>query len=100
MLLREPRRALHARIAETLENEFVAIAGRPARAARASLYRGWPDREGPSLWGKAGQRSLARSALIEARAQLTRALELIMTLPGTAALRRDQIKLQVALRTP
>ena len=53
-----------------------------------------------SLWGKAGQRSLARSALVEAEAQFTRALDQIATLPATAALRREQIKLQVALITP
>src|SRR6202035_1404288 len=52
------------------------------------------------LWGKAGQRSLDRSALVEAAAQFTRALEQIATLPGTAALRREQIKLQVALLNP
>ena len=51
------------------------------------------------LWGKAGQRSLARSALIEAIAQLTRALDQIVTLPATPDLRREQIKLQVALTT-
>src|SRR5256714_1923498 len=52
------------------------------------------------LWGKAGQRSLERSALMEAVAQLTRALDQIAALPGTSALRREQIKLQVALVTP
>src|SRR5262249_24397626 len=50
-----------------------------------------------SLWGKAGQRSLARSALVEAAEQLTRALDQIATLPGTPVVRREQIKLQVAL---
>jgi predicted ATPase len=49
------------------------------------------------LWGKAGQRSLARSALVEAIEQLTRALDLIATLSGTTGMRREQIKLQVAL---
>ena len=53
-----------------------------------------------SLWGKAGQRSLARSALVEAAAQFTRALDQIATLPATPALRREQIKLQVALINP
>ena len=48
-------------------------------------------------WGKAGQRSLERSALVEAAKQLTRALDQIATLPATPALRREQIKLQVAL---
>jgi hypothetical protein len=52
------------------------------------------------LWGKAGQRSVERSALVEAVAQLTRALDQITTLPSTPALRRDEIKLQVALITP
>ena len=49
------------------------------------------------LWGKAGLRSLERSALIEALAQLTRALDQIATLPETPALRREQIKVQLAL---
>ena len=48
-------------------------------------------------WGKAGQRSLERSALVEAASQLTRASSQIATLPATPALRREQIKLQVAL---
>jgi predicted ATPase len=51
-------------------------------------------------WGKAGQRSLERSALVEAIEQFTRALAEIETLPATPALRREQIKLQVALITP
>jgi predicted ATPase len=38
--------------------------------------------------------------LVEGVAQLTRALDQIATLPSTSALRRDEIKLQVALITP
>ena len=53
-----------------------------------------------ALWGKAGQRSAQRSALVEATEQLRRALDLIATLTGTPALRREEIKLQVALITP
>ena len=44
--------------------------------------------------------SLGRSALVEAAEQLGRALDLIATLPGTPALRRTRIKLQVALIAP
>jgi predicted ATPase len=51
-------------------------------------------------WGKAGQRSLERSALVEAAEQLTQALAQIETLPATPALRSEQIRLQVALITP
>ena len=99
-LLREPRRALHARIAETLESQFAEIAeSRPEILAHHCTEAGLIEKAA-GLWGKAGQRSLARSALVEAAAQLTRALEQIATLPGMPALRREQIKLQVALIEP
>ena len=99
-LLREPRRALHARIAETLETQFVGIAkSQPELLARHCTEAGLIEKAA-GLWGKAGQRSLERSALLEAVAQLTRALAQFATLPGTPALRREQIRLQVALITP
>ena len=99
-LLREPRRALHARIAETLESQFAEIAeSQPELLARHCTEAGLIEKAA-GLWGKAGQRSLERSALVEAVEQLTRALDQIATLPGTPALRREQIKLQVALITP
>src|SRR5271169_6295698 len=99
-LLREPRRALHARIAETLESRFAETAeSQPEILAHHCTEAGLIEKAA-GLWGKAGQRSQARSALAEAAAQLTRALDQIATLPGTPALRREQIKLQVALITP
>jgi class 3 adenylate cyclase/predicted ATPase len=99
-LLREPRRALYARIAETLESQFPEITeSQPELLAHHCTEAGLIEKAA-GLWGKAGQRSLALSALVEAAAQLTRALEQIATLPGTPALRREQIKLQVALITP
>ena len=99
-LLREPRRALHVCIAETLENQFAEIAeSQPELLARHCTEAGLIEKAA-GFWGKAGQRSLERSALVEAAEQLTRALDQIATLPGTPALRREQIKLQVALITP
>jgi predicted ATPase len=99
-LLRERRRALHARIAQTLESQFAEIAeSRPELLARHSTEAGLIEKAA-ALWGKAGQRSLHRSALVEASAQLTHALDQIATLPATPALRREQIKLQVALINP
>ena len=96
-LLREPRRTLHARIAETLESQFAEIAeNQPELLARHCTEAGLIEKAA-GLWGKAGQRSLERSALVEATEQLTRALDQIATLPATPALRREQIKLQVAL---
>ena len=99
-LLREPRRALHARIAEAIESQFAETAeSRPEMLAHHYTEAGLIEKAA-GLWGKAGQRSLARSALVESATQLTRALEQIATLPGKPALRREQIKLQVALITP
>jgi tetratricopeptide (TPR) repeat protein len=99
-LLREPRRALHARIAETLESHFPEIAdSQPELLARHCTEAGQIEKA-VGLWGKAGQRSVERSALMEAAAQLTRALDHIAALPARPGLRREQIKLQVALITP
>src|SRR5215469_7162490 len=96
-LLREPRRTLHARIAETIASKFAESAeNRPELLARHWTEAGLIEKAA-SFWGKAGQRSLARSALVEAAEQLTRALDQIATLPGTLVMRREQIKLQVAL---
>jgi class 3 adenylate cyclase/predicted ATPase len=99
-LLREPKRALHARIVETLETDFKEIAGnRPELLAHHCSEAG-QIQKAARLWGEAGQRSLERSALVEAVAQLKRALEQIAALAPTPALRCEEIKLQVALITP
>jgi class 3 adenylate cyclase/predicted ATPase len=96
-LLREARRALHARIAEALESQFVEIEkSQPEILAHHCTEAGLIEKAA-GLWGLAGQQSLTRSALVEAAVQLTRALDQIVTLPGTEALRRQQIRFQVAL---
>ena len=84
-------------IAESPERQFGQIAeSQPQILARHCTEAGLIEK-GAVLWGKAGQRSLERSALVEAMAQFTRALDQIATLPATPALRRKRIKLQVAL---
>ena len=99
-LLREPRRALHARIAEAIESQFPDIANsQPDLLARHYSEAGLIDKAA-SFWGKAGLRSLERSALVEAAEQLTRSLAQIATLPSTPALRREEIRLQTALIAP
>jgi class 3 adenylate cyclase len=92
-LLREPRRLLHARIAETLQSKFAEVAAnQPELLARHCTEAGLIEKAA-SLWGKAGQRSLERSALVEAVAQLSRALDQIATLPATPGFRREEMKL-------
>ena len=53
-----------------------------------------------AFWGKAGLRSLERSALVEASEQLARALSQIETLPSTPARRQAHMKLQAMLIIP
>jgi predicted ATPase/class 3 adenylate cyclase len=96
-LLREPRRALHARIAETSERQFAdMVESRPQLLARHCGEAGLIEKAAV-LWGTAGRRALARSALKEAAEQLARALHLIASVPTTPALRRECIKLQIDL---
>jgi class 3 adenylate cyclase/predicted ATPase len=95
-LLREPRRALHTRIADALESRFADIAeGQPELLAHHCTEAGLIEKAA-GCWATAGQRSLSRSALVEAVEQLTRALDQISCLPGTPALRREQITLQLS----
>src|SRR5580693_6066012 len=95
-LLREPRRALHARIAETLESQFAEIADNQPELLARHCTEAELIEKAAGLWGKAGQRSLARAALLEGVEQLKRALDQTATLPSAPALRREEIKLRVA----
>jgi class 3 adenylate cyclase/predicted ATPase len=99
-LLRASRRVLHARIVETLETQFTDIAERQPELLARHCTEADLIEKAAALWGRAGLRSLERSALVEATEQLTRALAQIVVLPMTPALRREQIQLQVALITP
>ena len=99
-LLREPRRALHAAIVEALESRFPEVTeSQPEVLARHCTEAGRLEKAA-RYWGQAGQRSLERSALVEAVEQLDCALAQISASPGSAELRRDEIRLQVALITP
>ena len=95
-LLREPRRALHASIAETLKNQVAEIGqSQPELLAHHFTQAGMTE-AAIEWWGRAGQRSMARYALVEGAEQLKRALDQIATLPATPDLRREEIKLEVA----
>ena len=99
-LLREPRRALHARIAEALETQFHEIAeNQPELLARHCTEAGLVSKAA-KLWGKAGLRSLERSALVEAVEQLSSALDQIEPLSAEPASRQERLKLQVAIIAP
>ncbi len=99
-LLKSRRQVLHRRVGETLRDNFAGFAAAQPELLAHHFTQAGLTEAAIEWWGKAGQRSLERSALIEAIAQLTRALDQIATLPATPVLRREEIKLQAALITP
>jgi predicted ATPase len=93
-LLKSRRQALHRRVAEAMRD--TAAGTEPELLAHHFTQAGLTE-AAIEWWGKAGQRSLERSAFVEAAEQLTRAIDQVATLPSAPALRREQIKLQVTL---
>ena len=96
-LLREPRRALHSRIAETLQIRFAEIVeSQPELLARhyteAGVYEKAVD-----YWLKAGQQAVARSAMVEAVAHLEKGLALLATMPMSHGCQQQELDLRMAL---
>jgi class 3 adenylate cyclase/predicted ATPase len=98
-LLKSRRQVLHRRVAEVLLDHMPTAGAEPELLAHHFTEAGQIE-AAIEWWGKAGQRSVERSALVEATEQFTRALAQVMSLPATPKLRREQIKLQVALISP
>jgi predicted ATPase len=74
-LLRSRRQVLHRRIGEVLRDKFaVAAAVEPELLAHHFTQAGMNE-AAVEWWGKAGQRSLERSALVEATNKFRRALD-------------------------
>jgi class 3 adenylate cyclase/predicted ATPase len=95
-LLKTRRQALHRRTAEVLRDQFAdTAAAEPALLAHHFTQAGMTE-AAIEWWRTAGQRSLARSALLEGVEHLKRALDQITTLPPTPDLRREEVKLEVA----
>jgi len=95
-LLKSRRQALHRRTAEVLRDRFSdSAAAEPALLAHHFTQAGLTE-AAIEWWRTAGQRSLARSALLEGLKHIERALDQIATLPATPYLRREEIQLEVA----
>jgi predicted ATPase len=87
---------LHRRVAEILRDRFAdSAAAEPQLLAHHFTQAGLTE-AAIEWWGTAGQRSMARAALLEGKEQLKRALDQIATLPATPALRREEIKIHLA----
>jgi predicted ATPase len=95
-LLRSRRQALHRRTGEVLRDQFAAIAAAAPELLAHHFTEAGLTEAAVEWWGKAGQRSLAKSALLEGAEQVKKALDQIAIVPATPSLRREEIKLQVA----
>ncbi len=80
-LLLERRRALHARIAETIERLYPGRLGEHIDRLAHHAFHGGLREKAPHYLRQAGLKAAARSALHEAQGWFERALEVLETLP-------------------
>ena len=96
-LLRSRRQQLHGRITATLERQFPEIVDtQPEVLARHCAEAGLVEKA-VGYWLKAGKQAVARSATVEAVAQLRKGLGLLASLPDSPWHQQQELDLQVAL---
>ncbi len=96
-LLREPRRKLHARIAQAIESQFADVAEhQPELVARHCTEAGLIEK-GANYWLRAGRNAAARYANLEAIAHLRQGIEAVERLPSGALRDRLDLDMQLAL---
>jgi predicted ATPase len=96
-LLRSSRQQLHAQIAEALEAQSPELTdSQPEIFAQHYAEAGLVEKS-VAYWGKAGQRSAARSAMAEAAAQLQKGLDQLALLPDAPGRRRRELEFYSAL---
>jgi class 3 adenylate cyclase/predicted ATPase len=96
-LLRQPRRALHARIAEALEGQFADIVeSQPELLARHCTEAGLIERAVP-MWVQAGSNAARTSASTEALRHFNKALDLARSMPDDKARNRHELAVQINL---
>jgi class 3 adenylate cyclase/predicted ATPase len=99
-LLRDPRRALHARIAEVLESQFPdVVETQPELLARHLAAAAAPDRA-IEFWFRAGERAKKHSANREAIAHLRSALPLLGQMSDSAERAAWELRILIALGVP
>jgi len=96
-LLRNARQQLHAQIAEALEDHSLEITeSQPELLAQHYAEAGLVERS-VVYWGKAGHRSVARSAMAEAAAQFQKGLDQLALLPDIPERRQKELEFSSAL---
>jgi predicted ATPase len=96
-LLRSTRQQLHAQIAEALETHSPDLMdSQPDLFAQHYAEAGLVEKS-VAYWGKAGHRSVARSAMAEAAAQFQRGVDQLALLPDTPERQRQELELHISL---
>ena len=95
-LLRGKRQTLHARIADLLEQTSEMAERQPELVAQHYAEAGLNDKA-VDYWIRAGKRSVARSAMAEAEAQLEKALARLGLLPDSYERCQKELQLQSCL---
>ncbi|WP_046869415.1 AAA family ATPase [Microvirga massiliensis] len=96
-LLKARRQQLHAHVVQALEDHFPEMVdAEPELLAQHCTEAGLAE-QAVDYWQRAGQQALARSAMAEAVAQLTRGLGVLRGLPEGPKRQRRELGLQLAL---
>jgi class 3 adenylate cyclase/predicted ATPase len=95
-LLKSKRQQLHTRIVQVLERVPATVEPEPELLAHHCMQAGLME-QAVDYCTKAGQLSLARSATLEAVAQLSGGLKALWSLPDSPERDRRELDLQVAL---
>ena len=98
-LLRGPRRTLHARIAQAIEEIFPEVAeSQPEMVARHRTEAGLKE-PATIYWQRAGELALRRSAGSEALKHFSSALRILTELPNSTECWRQELDIRLGLGT-
>jgi class 3 adenylate cyclase/predicted ATPase len=95
-LLKSRRHLLHWRIAEALRDHFASVAETEPELIAQHFTQAGHATSAIEWWGRAGERALRRSAVVEAIAHLGQALALAEGLGDAPAQRPLQLRLQIS----
>src|SRR5262249_9413429 len=96
-LLRRARQQLHAQIAQALETHSPELMdSHPELFAQHYAEAGLVEKS-VACWGKAGQRSVARAAIMEAAAQFQKGLEQLALLPDDRQRQQQELEFRSSL---
>jgi len=95
-VLRSSRQQLHAQIAEALETRSPELMdSQPELFAQHYAEAGLVEKS-VACWGRAGHRSIARAAIVEAAAQFQKGLDQLALLPDSSERQRQELKFLIA----